>query len=305
MLSLERYLAAEDYREPHVTVLPGGAAGKFAMALDGRRRQIVFFSHNNQFFRVGLDGTLRWQVTLLQPGRKAVLQYPSLCFDEQGDLYAAWTTSTPQKGLYYDIHVMRSRNGGETWQTLTGEALTLPIVADDSGPTQRLSLDDEFEVHTWLCNLLAAHGKLHAMYQAQTTPIRFHYLRYDLRTGREDLRLTPEFRGQHLSLNGLDGTFSCRMADAQSPLVAIVKEAQRPRLAALRSDDQGATWHDLAVSQDVTAPYAISGCRELTPDGYAIGVFTDAIEPSNEPTGKSKLYFYRVRINGPREQNRR
>ena len=122
-------------------------------------------------------------------------------------------------------------------------------------------------------------------------PTRFHYLRYDLRTGREDLRLTPEFRGQHLSLHGLDGTFSCRMADAQSPLVAIVKEAQRPRLAALRSDDQGATWHDLAVSKQVTAPYAISGCRELTPDGYAIGVFTDAIEPSNEPTGKSKLYF--------------
>ena len=125
---------------------------------------------------------------------------------------------------------------------------------------------------------------------------RFHYVRYDLQTGREDLRLTPEFRGQNLSLSGLDGTFSCRMADAKSPLVAILKDAQGPRLAALRSDDQGAHWHDLAVSQDVTAPYAISGCRELTPDGYAIGTFTDAIEPGNDPTGKSRLYFYRVRV---------
>ena len=46
------------------------------------------------------------------------------------------------------------------------------------------------------------------------------------------------------------------------------------------------------MSLPVTAPYAIGGCRELTPDGRVIGLFTDAIEPSNDPVGKSKLFFF-------------
>lgn len=293
---IDRYLASENYEKAHTTELPGGAAGKYAMALDSKRKQLVFFSHNDQFFRVSLDGKLLSKVTLLKGGTKAVLQYPHLCFDELGNLYAAWTTVEPKTRIYYDIHVIRSKDGGEKWETLTGDALKLPIIADDGGPTQRLTLDDEFEVSTWLCNMLARHGKLHAMYMARTNPARFQYLRYDLKKGREDMRVTPEFRGKNLSLNGLDGTFSSRLSDEKSPLVAIVREAKRPRLAALRSNDQGATWHDLAASKEFTSPYAISGCRELTPDGYAIGIFTDAIEPSNHSTGKSKLYFYRVRV---------
>lgn len=293
---VDRFTAADDYRTRTTTTLPKGAAGKYAMAWDTTRRQVCFFSHNNRFFQVAEDGKLISAVDLLKPGPNAVLQYPSLCFDERGDLTAAWTTvkvgDKPGTHVYWDIHAMKSHNGGTTWQTLAGTELTPPFVSDDTGPADRLTLDDEFTVTTWLAGMLARHGKLHAIYQTQSKPARYTYLRRELATGREDLRHSPEFKGETLSLNGLDGVLISRRADANAPLFAIVRDIASPRLAALRSDDQGTTWHDHAASLLVTAPYAVGGCRELTPDGRAIGLFTDAIEPNKDPVGKSKLYFY-------------
>lgn len=300
---VDRFTAADDYRTRTTTTLPKGAAGKYAMAWDATRRQVCFFSHNNRFFQVAENGKLISAVDLLKPGPNAVLQYPSLCLDERGDLTAAWTTvqvgDKPGTHVYWDIHAMKSLDGGTTWQTLAGTKLTPPLVSDDTGPADRLILDDEFEVTTWLAGMVVRHGKLHAIYQTQSKPARYTYLRRELATGREELRHGPEFRGETLSLNGLDGVLVSRRADPNAPLFAIVKDATKPRLAALRSDDQGATWHDHAVSLPVTAPYAIGGCREITPDGRVIGLFTDAIEPSNEPVGKSKLYFFRFQVEPP------
>ena len=47
---LYRFAAADDYAEPVVTTVPGGAAGKYSMFLDQGRKQLYFFSHNNNFF---------------------------------------------------------------------------------------------------------------------------------------------------------------------------------------------------------------------------------------------------------------
>ena len=78
-------------------------------------------------------------------------------------------------------------------------------------------------------------------------------------------------------------------------LLSLPALAELPAIELTCIDDQGATWHDHAVSLPVTAPDAIGGCRELTPDGRVIGLFTDAIEPRNEPIGKSKLYFFQFK----------
>ena len=136
------------------------------MWLDEPRKQIYYLSQNHTFHVVALDGKVLSSVALLQAGTHALMQYPSLCME--GDvLHVAWTTSLPEKYLYWDIHYVKSPDGGKSWQKMDGTPLTPPIVADDTGPSDRISLDDEFEVHTWLSNFLVRDGKAHFLYLAQ------------------------------------------------------------------------------------------------------------------------------------------
>jgi len=246
---LHRFRARENYREPQITRIPNGSAGKFAMVLDARRRQLAYFAHNNTFHIVGLDGVVRSSTNLLIAGKNAALQYPLLSLGEDGTLHVAWTT---QKNgnvyLYWDIHYLQSPDGGLTWQRMNGTPVTLPVVADETGPADRITLDDEFECHTWLSNFLVKDGKVHFLYLAQTNPPRQHYARYDLRSARREVDRQPEFRGETLSLRGLDGFFASTRGKTGALLYCISRDANQSRLACLASDDSGTTWHDDAVS---------------------------------------------------------
>lgn len=84
---LYRFLARENYREPHITRITNGAAGKYAMILDARRKQLAYFAHNNTFHLVGLDGVVRSSTNLLKEGKQAALQYPLLSPGEDGTLH--------------------------------------------------------------------------------------------------------------------------------------------------------------------------------------------------------------------------
>ena len=296
---LYRFLASRDYREPIKTRIPGGSAGKYALAIDLQRGQLYYFAHNNTFHVIGLDGNIRSSIELLKPGENAVLQYPSLCLGGDHTLYAAWTTVANGRYLYWDIHAMRSRDGGQKWEKLDGTPLTFPIVADDGGPSDRITLDDEFEVTTWLSNFLAVGSKLHFVYETQSDPRRERYVRYDLNSGRKDHEFQPEFKGETVSLRGLDGCFAATNSVASS-LYCVMKDAGPNRLACLKSDDDGQSWHDHAVSSVVSSPYAIGGCRAITHDGWIIGTFTDAIEPSDASEGKSKVYFFKIKADRKR-----
>jgi hypothetical protein len=304
---LYRFLAAEGYARPHISCLPNGSAGKYCAFYDPVRQQLYYFAHNNSFHVVGLDGTVRRSCQLLQAGPDAVLQYPHLSLDLDGTLYAAWTTSRPDRYLYWDIHTMRSRDAGESWQTLEGASLTPPIVADNHGPTDRVSLDDEFEYHTWLASFMAKGGKLHFLYHypAPGAP-RQHYTRYDLPTARKDRDVWPEFRGDRLSPSHNDGFFAGRAAMPGSPLYCVL--AQDGRLVCLASDDNGETWRDhaiseqrFAVSEEFSNPYAIGGCRELTAGGEIVGAFTDRIPDPHHvqslitPGSVAPVYFFKIR----------
>jgi hypothetical protein len=249
---LYRFLSADDYADSKITRIPRGAAGKYAMVLDPGRRRLYYFAHNGTFHILDLGGALLRTYDILQAGKNAALQYPLLCMDTGGALYAAWTTVKHGVYLYWDIHAIRSRDGGETWQKLDGTPLTLPILADDTGPTDRISADDEFEVHTWLSSFLARDGKLHFLYLAQSKPSRQHYVRYDLRSGRRDLDLSPQFKGQTIRLEGLASSPPPPPAAAVSTPLATRTAAASAALPATTTAPPGTTTPSAALSRRPT-----------------------------------------------------
>lgn len=292
-----RFSAADNYVSPVVTVIPYAAAGKFASAIDVPRKQIYFFSHNESFNVVDFNGKiLRTTQRLLQPGKDAYLQYPQLSLDIDGTLHAAWTTQWKDGYLYWDIHHMLSKDGGATWQNLNGTPLTTPVVGDQHGPAMRITRDDEFESHTWLSSFMALNGKVHFAYLAQTKPARMHYLRYDIATSARDVDIWPEFKGETLKVQGLDGFFSARNDDPKSPIYFTMRSGDR--IACLVSHDNGATWHDFALSEPVGNPYSVGGCRRITDDGYIIGTFVDQV-PGATPADvipKCRLIFFKIKV---------
>lgn len=130
------------------------------MILDQWREQIYFFAHNNSFHVVGLDGTVRKSCQLLQRGPNAVLQYPLLGLDRDGTLHAAWTTQKHGEYLYWDIHHMLSPDAGHSWRNLDGAPLTPPVIADQNGGALRITLDDEYDCHTWLPKTATSSARL-------------------------------------------------------------------------------------------------------------------------------------------------
>src|SRR5262245_61260802 len=136
---------------------------------------------------------------------------------------------------------MRSKDAGRSWEKLDGTPIALPVVADEGGPADRVTRDDEFEAHTWLSSFLVKDGKLHFVYLAQTGPPRQHYVRYDLKSGKKDRDISPNFEGQEISLRSLDGFFATQKSLASAPLYCVLAEAEGGRLACLASDDNGQT----------------------------------------------------------------
>jgi hypothetical protein len=115
------------------------------------------------------------------------------------------------------------------WRTMRGTSVRLPAVADEGGPADRITLDDEFEVHTWLSSFLVKDAKAHFLYLAQTNPPRQHYVRYDLKTARREVDLQPEFKGRRLSLRGLDGFLATRSGEGRlDPLLHQPRGQQQP-----------------------------------------------------------------------------
>jgi hypothetical protein len=288
---LYRFRAKERYKDPAITTIPGGAAGKYAAYFDEPGQRLFFFSHNNTFHVIGLDGTVQKSFNLLQPGESAVLQYPLLTMDAHRALYAAWTTQKHGEYLYWDIHCLKSPNGGVSWTALDGSLAQPPVVADQHGPATRISLDDEYESHTWLSSVMAKGGKLHVLYLAQTDPPRQHYMRYDTASGEREIDQSPAFGGGDYAIQSLSGFFATASDDRMSPLYCV--GARDGRVVCLVSHDNGATWQDHARSDETFHVYSLGGCRRLH-DGAVIGSFTDQGGSNLVPGQDSKVYFFKI-----------
>jgi hypothetical protein len=293
---LYRFLASEDYKTPHISRVEKAAAGKYAMALDEARKQVYFASHNGKLARFGLDGAVKPVKLLLKRDGDVGQEYPYLHLDAGGTLHTAWTSLFVPKRRYWSIHHLQSPDGGDSWQSFAGKKLTLPVAAGEKGPSDRITLDDEFEPSTWLANFLVKDGKAHFLYLAHTKPPRQHYVRYDVATGKRELDRQPEFRGGTLGIRSLHGFFATDPRTVNSPLFCISRDERAARLVCLASDDNGATWRDHSVSIKFRQPYAIGGCREVTPDGWIIGSFTDVVGSGRkgEAEGTGRVHFFRI-----------
>ena len=284
--------------KPESTPLIGGSAGKFCQLLDEPRQRLFYFAHNGTFHVVGTDGVVQKSISLLITGPKAVTQYPHLTLGDDGTLYAAWTTSDLNTYLYRSIQAMKTKDGGNTWATLDNKPLTLPIVSDETGPTTRISRDDELEVHSWLSAFLFKQGKLHFVYWAKNSPERQRYLRFDASSGQKELDIEPIFQ-QHTPLLPNDsGLLVTDQAEPESPIYFVSTIEDKHRLACLISRDNGTTWREFAKSDMRFAHrvYSIGGARTITGGGEIIGTCTDVAESAKVYTepNSGKVYFFRI-----------
>ncbi len=298
-------LEPPSYDLPRITPIPGAAAGKYSMHLDPERELLYFFAHNGRFSVLKLDGEVVRSLRLLRSGRYASLMYPFLSLDDDGTLYASWITQQHGRYCYRAIHVMKSPDAGRTWQTLGGKPLQPPVVADDSGPTQRLSKDDELLDHSWLFGCWPRQGKLHFVYSTFPAPRnsgiwpaeQLRYVCVDAKTGEVVREQTGErLVGGRVGLNKWNGFLASRRKDPQAPL--YVTAADDERIAAIWTE-HGERWHEAARSRRrFSHCYSVSGCRELTPDGWVLGAFTD-VPKSNDIFVRCTVYFFRLRARSP------
>lgn len=294
-----RFDVARGYKTPRISVFGGvSCAAKYAMAYDAKRGRFYIATQYGHLLTVTADGKLLRDVAVLKAaGPKGCTQYPLLQVDRAGMLHHAWTTVKRGAPIYWDIHYMLSADGGATWKTPPATPLKPPIVPDNTGPTLRITLDDEFEPNTWLSSFMAKAGKLHFVYLSRGKPARQHYMRYDLATGRREIDRQPRFAGKTIALSGLDGFFASQAGRPNSDLYCVMHD--RGRIACLASRDNGATWRDHARSDQTLAPYAIGGSPQITPDGYLIGSFTHPPR-AGQP---AKVYFFRIRARPGRQSS--
>lgn len=266
-----RFDPANGFTAPTVVrSFAGGAAGKYAMVLDWARQRLYYSAWGRRLFTLDLDGNVLAVQEVLVNGQHGSYQYPLLAMAENGDLYFAWTTeeiNTPRaatSNYYWDIHVMASKDGATTWRRLDGSPLYLPVVADDTGPADRVSLNDEFGMQPWLAGMLAKSDKLHMNYYAYPPINRPHYVRYDLYTGDKDV---------DRDLGQGDGFFATDPVNPNSPLYYTGVRAPYG-WGCLRSIDNGLTWDEYASDNEAVVQYALGGARALDEYGAVLGTYT-------------------------------
>jgi hypothetical protein len=285
-----RFARGGDYGRPLITTLTNvSCAAKYAMAYDVRRKQFYIATQYGHLLTVSPKGEeLRRRAAFKTRGPHAATQYPSLAVSPDGVLHFAMTTAGPNKRgkvIYWDIHYMNSADGGLTWRKLDGTPLPADPVPDDTGPTDRISLDDEFQTSTWLANMLIKDGKVHFIYLGKA----MHYLRYDLASGKKDVQLDgKELSGETISLSHGSGLLAARRDKPGSPLFLVTRNPARGTLSCLISRNNGQTWSDHAeTDRQFNDNYAVGGAGQVTDDGHIIGSFTDR--------GHREIWFYRIK----------
>jgi hypothetical protein len=300
--------------------LQSGSAQKCSMMIDEARGQLYFISETMRsnptrtelwFYVMGLDGTLRRQAHLaystdsnLRPA------WPHVTMDEQGDVYVAWTNikgTTSETYQHYSTHVMRSVNGGSSWQKLTGQSVSEPVISDPASnhPNSIPMINDPAELGASmeLWTMRVKEGKIHLAYQHRGETVTQRYLRYDTVTGQKD-RHTTSWAGETMHLNSLDGF--CTASNAADHTVYCVggraadgsPTTASNRLAVLASYDNGQTWHDFATTGDLGKyAYGVTGAREVK-DGHIIGMFT-LLSHGNDPAANAPqnvVQFFRIPV---------
>jgi hypothetical protein len=322
---LRIYSASTNFAPPATQyVLPHGSAQKNSMLIDEARGQIYYIGETLHdapgvppdgrrlalwFYVMGLDGVLRANYRLTRACEGLGLpncvpnlssSYAQLALNEQGDLYVMWTNvggNTPETFEHYSTHVMRNDDGGSisSWETLSGNPVTtIPVVADPSGPVPMINDANELGASMLMWSMRVKEGKMHLVYRNSDTG-QLRYVRLNTATGVKEAHTTT-----FANLNSLDGF--CTASNAQDHTVYCVGLRSNtagtypiPRLAVVASYDNGQTWQDVAMTDDLgVAPFGITG-NPVIRDGHILGMITIQ-SPSKI------LQFFKIPLNAPRLQ---
>lgn len=292
MFTISKFSIGNNFSAPIISVETAiGGIEKYSLLVDSNRRKLYFAAqpgsdYGIRFHIFNLDSLqLESNYILSIQGSNAVPSYPQLILDENNILFLAWTTGYLHSTIpalanagYWDIHTIKSPDGGHSWQTLTGASLTIPVVGDDTGPTTRITPDDEFIVPTWLANFRTKEGKLFFPYQARFDNTKQHFIRFDTGSGTKDLDITPVWAGGAITLNGVNVACATRVTQSKFPLVCFSNTADG-YLGAIISYDKGSTWQEqgktstpFAAGREVTY---LTTDREISPYGYLIGKYRE------------------------------
>ena len=301
------FRASEDYKNPVKKTIKNSASGKVCMAYDRSRNRLCYFSNNNSFTVLDLDGNILSAFDLTKRGSSAKVEYPQIYIDIHGTIHALWTTENPSRPyLYWSIHHILSKDGGCTWQNMHGDHIDIPVLSDEYGGSVRITTDEEFDLQTWAHGFTVKDGKVHIIYSPHLNDQNkiyepyfdpsMRYVRYDLETGRMDHEIKPVFRGDELDVCGFDGFFAHDETTPGSPLYYVSRQGDR--IACLLSRDNGFTWHDHALStasidDDI---YSVNGFRGISKDGYILGSFTQRPYGVYKDVFSScKTYFIKIK----------
>ena len=262
--------------EPFATI-NAGYAQKFSLLLDearGRIHYAAYLGPHIRFTTFDLEGTVTADYMLTGGETVSSPSYPRMVLND-GTLYVAWSSDRTVGGdtYYRSIHVVRSPDGGLTWENLAGAALIPPFAGDERGDTTEVTLPSERACVTWLTGFAVTHGKGHFFYLASPNGLErgcsltnneARYQRIDLSTGAREASgmfapagLVLDNPRDHL-INGFFAT-----APGTGALFLTTQTSDN-RLVVLASDDAGKAWR--LVSQSARLKdhlYAIGGQRSV------------------------------------------
>jgi hypothetical protein len=299
---LYRFLAADNYASHTTLILPNGGGQKFSLLLDETRQQLYYavagFEQapwRMRFFTISTSSLAITSSRIITTrGVSADAHYPLMSLDE-GNLYFAWTCVRPGEMTYWSIHFVLSKDGAQTWQKADGTPISIPVIADESGPTDTLTPAPDPKFSRWASSIIVKNGKLFMFYrdsgQVDPKPMVQHMIRFDLATARIDLDTSP-WIADGVSLQNADGFFA---SAAGQPLFAATASIDK-RLTVVKSLDNGLTWHIVAQSNSYPGIlYSISGCRKITTDGYLTAHFTHNIY-IKDSMGSNTISFFKVKV---------
>jgi len=230
---LLRFLANKNYTDPDSFSYPMAASyGKFAMTIDNVNRCLYYMALMDgiPLLKIDFDGNEVWRKQVIDyNGTSAVVQYPLLAVDENQRLHVAWTSQKLGIYHYWDIHHMMSDDGGETWHNMGGSALSVPVAPDEYSQALRITLDDEFEMSTWLASFTPKGDFVHFLYLAQGDTFRQHCVTYRISTGERVADHCPIFGGNGLAIQSLDGFFVTDPNDPDGPVYCIGRDIEDAR----------------------------------------------------------------------------
>jgi hypothetical protein len=285
-----RFDATNDYRSPMVMQkIPAASAVKFSTKFDPASNLVYYFTwyrgeDSKELFALDGNGQVVNARHLTLPA-SSLEHYAYSTSDPWGVVYYAWTTANTSysagvNALYPGIHFIVQAGG--SFKRADGTILSLPIAPDSFGPSNMVNSPDEIGKNIWLSNMLYKNGKLHFSYvswKPDGSDYRQRYVRWDLTTGQEDIRTTDAMKGETISILSLHAFFSTSVNVSTSRLTFTGNATKDGvfGLGSIFSEDNGATWHDLAfqpmppVSSGI---YGVTGARELTSDGNVIGTLS-------------------------------